>query len=124
MTFTRVEMQDWPRREAFEHYFREVPCSYSAVFRLDITRLRRSGKKLYPSMLYRLATVVNRHQELRMALDGEGKVGFTMSSIPAIRSFIRRARVFPTFGRGMTRTRRPSSRPTSGTWPPTASCPA
>lgn len=76
MTFTRVEMQDWPRREAFEHYFREVPCSYSAVFRLDITRLRRSGKKLYPSMLYRLATVVNRHQELRMALDGEGKVGF------------------------------------------------
>lgn len=46
------------------------------MFRLDITRLRRSGKKLYPSMLYRLATVVNRHQELRMALDREGKVGF------------------------------------------------
>lgn len=76
MTFTRVELESWPRREYFEHYFHQVPCTYSAVFSLDITRLRRSGKKLYPSMLYRLSTVVNRHRELRMAIDGDGKVGF------------------------------------------------
>ena len=76
MTFTRIDRGTWPREEYFRHYFTQVPCTYSAVFKLDITRLRRQGQKLYPSMVFYLSTVVNRHQEFRMALDEEGNPGY------------------------------------------------
>ena len=76
MTFTRIDRETWPRRAYFDHYFTQVPCTYSAVFQLDITQLRRSGRKLYPAMLYALSAVVNRHQEFRMACRENGEVGF------------------------------------------------
>ena len=76
MTFTRIDRDAWPRKEYFEHYFLAVPCTYSAVFKLDITKLLHSEKKLYPAMLYYLSTVVNRHQEFRMAFNQAGELGF------------------------------------------------
>lgn len=76
MTFTRIDRSTWPREEYFRHYFTQVPCTYSATFKLDITRLRQRGEKLYPAMLFYLSTVVNRHQEFRMALDEEGNPGY------------------------------------------------
>ena len=75
MTFTKINRETWPRKEYFDHYFDQVPCTYSAVFKLDITKLRRSGKKLYPAILHHISTVVNRHREFRMACR-EGEVGF------------------------------------------------
>lgn len=44
MTFTRIDRSTWPREEYFRHYFTQVPCTYSATFKLDITRLRQRGK--------------------------------------------------------------------------------
>ena len=76
MTFTKIDLENWPRRAYFDHYFTQVPCTYSAVFKLDITKLRQSGQKLYPAMLYALSTVVNRHQEFRMAINEAGELGF------------------------------------------------
>ena len=76
MTFTKIDLELWPRKEYFDHYFKETPCTYSAVFRLDITKLRRRGEKLYPGMLHAIAAVVNNHQEFRMACTKTGEVGF------------------------------------------------
>lgn len=76
MTFTKIDLDSWPRRAYFNHYFTQVPCTYSAVFKLDITKLRQRKEKLYPAMLYFLSTVVNRHQEFRMAYRETGEVGF------------------------------------------------
>ena len=76
MTFTKIEQSTWPRKETFHHYLTQVPCTYSAVFKLDITQIRTSGKKLYPTMLFYLSTVVNRHPEFRMDLDESGEPGF------------------------------------------------
>lgn len=76
MNFTRIDRETWPREEYFQHYFTQVPCTYSATFKLDITGLRQRGEKLYPAMLFYLAAVVNRHQEFRMALDEEGNPGY------------------------------------------------
>ena len=70
MTFTPIDRAHWARKEYFDHYFSQVPCTYSAVFQLDITRLRQQGQKLYPTMLYHIAAEVNLHAEFRTALDG------------------------------------------------------
>ena len=55
MTFTPIDREHWARREYFDHYFSQVPCTYSAVFKLDITKLRQQGRKLYPTMLYQIS---------------------------------------------------------------------
>lgn len=75
MTFTPIDRETWPRTEYFDHYFSQVPCTYSAVFQLDITRIRRQGQKLYPTMLYHIAGEVNRWEEFRTALNGAGQLG-------------------------------------------------
>lgn len=75
MTFTPIDREHWARKEYFDHYFSQVPCTYSAVFKLDITRLRQQGQKLYPTMLYHIAAEVNCREEFRTALDGAGRLG-------------------------------------------------
>ena len=60
MTFTPIDRETWERKAYFDHYFSQVPCTYSAVFHLDISLIRRKGQKLYPTMLYHIAGEVNR----------------------------------------------------------------
>ena len=75
MNFRIIDIDKWGRRELFNHYFSDVPCSYSITVKIDITNIKASGKKLYPAMLYYLSCIVNRHEEFRMKLDGQGRLG-------------------------------------------------
>lgn len=73
--FQLIDRSTWKREEYFNHYFSDVPCTYSMTVRLDITELREKRVSLYPTMLYLIACVVNRHEEFRTALDNNGKFG-------------------------------------------------
>lgn len=75
MTFTPIDLENWPRKPHFDHFLHHNPCTYSAVFKLDISAIRRQGLKLYPTMLYHIAAEVNCRQEFRMALDDAGQPG-------------------------------------------------
>ena len=75
MTFTPVPGQNWKRQEYFDHYFYQVPCTYSMTVELDVTAVRKAQRRLYPAMLHLLAMVVNRHEEFRMAIGPDGKPG-------------------------------------------------
>jgi len=75
MAFKTIDMDKWGRKEYFNHYFSEVPCSYSITVKIDITNIKILGQKLYPTMLYYLSYIVNRHEEFRMKLDEQGRVG-------------------------------------------------
>ena len=44
-------------------------------FPLDITRAKQRPQKLYPLLLHSIATVVNRHEEFRTALNDQGVPG-------------------------------------------------
>lgn len=75
MAFRQIDREHWARKEYFDHYFSQVPCTYSAVFRLNLTNLKKQGQKLYPTMLYHIAAQVNSQEEFRTALDSEGRLG-------------------------------------------------
>lgn len=55
--------------------------------KLDITRIKEAGQRLYPAMLYCLAAIVNRHEEFRMALNTEGELGFYQEMLPCYSIF-------------------------------------
>lgn len=76
MEFKPVSMENWARKEHFEHYFSDVPCTYSMTTKLDITPLIEKKVKLYPTMLYLLAKTVNQYREFRMDFDQNGTLGY------------------------------------------------
>ena len=75
MQFTKIDINNWTRKEYFDHYFGNTPCTYSMTVKLDISKLKKDGKKLYPTLLYGVTTIINRHEEFRTALDENGQVG-------------------------------------------------
>lgn len=94
MAFHKIDLQGWARKEYYDHYFSAVPCTYSMTVKLDITALRRQGVKLYPAMLYALATVVNRHEEFRTALNEAGEPGIYDRMLPCYTVFHRDSETF------------------------------
>lgn len=38
MLFEKIDRDTWARKEYFEHYFSNVPCTYSMTVKLDITK--------------------------------------------------------------------------------------
>lgn len=87
MEFKKIDRENWMRKEYFEHYFANIPCTYSMTVKLDITRIIETNKKLYPSMLYCIATIVNRHPEFRTAFNDKGELGIYSEMIPSYTVF-------------------------------------
>ena len=82
MQFTKIDINNWTRKEYFDHYFDNTPCTYSMTVKLDISKLKKDGKKLYPTLLYGVTTILNRHEEFRTALDKNGQVGVFSEMLP------------------------------------------
>lgn len=55
--------------------------------KLDITQIQKKQMKLYPAMLYYLATIVNRHSEFRTAINQAGELGTYDEMIPSYTIF-------------------------------------
>lgn len=55
--------------------------------KLDITQIKKKQMKLYPAMLYYLATIVNRHSEFRTVINQEGELGIYDEMIPSYTIF-------------------------------------
>lgn len=94
MEFERIQLDGWARREHFEHYRSQVPCTYSMTTKLDITPLVEAKVRLYPAMLYLLTRAVNRFPEFRMDFDSEGKLGVYGEMHPCYTIFHRDSETF------------------------------
>lgn len=71
-----IDLDTWPRREHFAQYRRE-PCAWELTVDVDVTAfvaaVRAAGVKTYPSQIWAISTVVNRHAEFRMQLTPDGQ---------------------------------------------------
>ena len=76
MQFTPININNWPRKEYFEHYHKNIPCTYSMTVKLDITQLKQQNKHLYSTLLFYLTQIINQHQEFRTCFNSKGQLGF------------------------------------------------
>ncbi|WP_448808882.1 CatA-like O-acetyltransferase [Agromyces bauzanensis] len=71
-----IDLSSWPRRETFEYYREQVPCTYAITVEIDVTELvselRRAGRKTYLAQIWAIATAVNGRAEFRMSLTDDG----------------------------------------------------
>ena len=101
MKFNYIDIENWKRKSHYQHYLKDVPCTYSMTVKLDITKIVKEKKKLYPTMLYHISKIVNSYEEFRMVLDNEGKVGYYEMMFPCYTFFIKKVRHFLTFGQNI-----------------------
>lgn len=94
MNFKIIDRKNWDREEYFNHYFSNIPCTYSMTVKLDITKIINSKQKIYPTMLYFISKVVNNHKEFRMALTQNGEVGFYDELFPCYTVFHKDTELF------------------------------
>jgi chloramphenicol O-acetyltransferase type A len=79
-----IDMENWERKEFYDHYMNNVVCTYSLTANLDITSIK--NEQLYPAMLWLLTQTVNDMKEFRTALTPEG-VGVFESMHPSYTIF-------------------------------------
>ena len=94
MIFRKIDQGHWIRKEYFEHYFSQVPCTYSMTVKLDITRIIQEKQKLYPTMLYYITTVVNRHTEFRTAINQNNYLFVYSEMLPCYTVFHKETETF------------------------------
>lgn len=94
MNFNIINKEEWHRKEYFDHYFNEIPCTYSMTVKLDITKIKNSDRKLYPTMLYFITKVVNRHSEFRTGIDINGNLGVFDEMLPCYTVFNKESETF------------------------------
>lgn len=86
MCFNKIDMGAWRRAGIFEHFTRDVPCTYSMTVNIEAAKLLRAAKErgvgFFPAFLHCLARVVNAHEEFRMDFDAEGRAGYYDVSHP------------------------------------------
>ena len=87
MKFTPIDINNWNRKEYFEHYHKNIPCTYSMTVKLDITKIKSKNKNLYSTLLFCLTQIINRHQEFRTCFNSEGTLGFFDEMVPSYTVF-------------------------------------
>src|SRR5690554_3561347 len=79
MTFNRIDLEQWERKEYFNHYFHQQ-TSFSMTRDIDISLLRegikRQGYKFYPALIYIMTNVVNANKAFRTGFNSEGQLGY------------------------------------------------
>lgn len=77
--FDLIDINSWPRKFYFEHYYHQNKCTYSFVASIDISNLLQACRehkiKLYPAMLYIISRAVNEVKELRVDKNIDGQLG-------------------------------------------------
>ena len=87
MKFTLIDMNNWDRKEYFEHYYQNIPCTYSMSVKMDITSLKQRGKHLYSALLFILTQIINQHREFRFSFDNQGRLGYFDEMLPSYTVF-------------------------------------
>jgi chloramphenicol O-acetyltransferase type A len=68
--YTPVDLSRWARKEHFEVFQSFAQCTINQTVLVDITALlkhiKEVGWKFYPTIIFLLSKIVNRHSEFRM----------------------------------------------------------
>ena len=79
MGFKVIDYENWPRKPYFEYYKKFIDCQHNVTDDIDITEfmseIKKHNLKFYLSYIYIITTVVNRHDEFKVAYDKDGNLG-------------------------------------------------
>lgn len=82
---------DWERRPYFDYFYHGLKTKYNINHHIDITELlsvvKARGLRFYPTYIFVIVSVVNRHKEFRMSIDSEDNLGIWNYVVPSYTIF-------------------------------------
>ena len=75
MKFNVIDKENWERKEYFDYYYSNVPCTYTMTVKLNITKIREAEQKLYPTLLHSITKIVNKHDEFKTSFNSNNQLG-------------------------------------------------
>ncbi|TXE84944.1 type A chloramphenicol O-acetyltransferase [Campylobacter peloridis] len=74
----KVDLKTYPRREHFDFYTQNIPCSFEITIKLDISLfyhfIKNNQFDFYPCFIYCISKSVNCFDEFKLALDTNGQL--------------------------------------------------
>lgn len=88
--FTPIDVQSWPRRDAFYYFTKMMPTGFNVNVDVDISQTYRAAKdagyRFFPVYLYLVTRLISEQPELMMA-EREGQLGYYDTLTPAYSLF-------------------------------------
>lgn len=75
MIFKEINIETWKRKEYYEHFSKDTPCTISLTTKIDITNLKKMNLKIYPALIFALTKTINKVEEFRINKNSEGILG-------------------------------------------------
>lgn len=98
MNFIKYDLNNWERLDLFNHFSKNVKCSFNMTKKLDITNIVNIHKslniKFYPIMIYLISKTINSIKELRTDIDSIGNIGYYSFSNPSYTIFDDEKKIF------------------------------
>ena len=80
MIFTKINMENWERKEHFFHYDSVTNCYHSTTYNIDVRRLLKNIKtkkcNFYKTFIYIVSNTVNTIENFRIRIDENGIIGY------------------------------------------------
>ncbi len=100
MLFNKIDLDNWSRKETYQSFMENNPCTYSITVNLDVSKFlpltKSKNLKFFPSFLFALSHTVNRHKEFRMSFDKDKNLGYYSYSNPLFTVFHDETETFST----------------------------
>lgn len=75
MFFKKIDIENWKRKEYYEHFSKDIPCTVSLTTKIDITNIKELNLKIYPALIFALTKTVNEFEEFRINKNSNGVLG-------------------------------------------------
>ncbi len=80
MTFTKIDITTWKRKEIFEFYQNAVPCSYSLTTNIDLnsflSRIQQNRLRFYPVFVWHLSSAFRQIPEFHYSFNENNELGY------------------------------------------------
>ncbi|MEM1485141.1 CatA-like O-acetyltransferase [Oscillospiraceae bacterium PP1C4] len=86
MSFHLIDLENWERKDCFNHFMNIAKSTYSLTVNIDITKLidfiKKNNYRLYPTFTWIVSKAVNNHMEFRMGFDSDRNLGYYDTIFP------------------------------------------
>ncbi len=71
MNYKIIDLNTYKRKEYFNHFTKDIPCTYSITCKIDVSNIKNKNYKFYPSCIFAVTSTVNIYEEFRTAYNSQ-----------------------------------------------------
>lgn len=82
MNYKIIDLNTYKRKEYFNHFTKDIPCTYSITCKIDVSNIKSKNYKFYPSCIFAVTSAVNIYEEFRTAYNSQHELVVYNEMVP------------------------------------------